>query len=63
MEDYKPMVVQEIEHKPIITDSYELHHGDSLKILTDIADEKKEEESSQEGEKDENKKEIKIKLN
>ena len=34
-----------------------------ITILTDIADEKKEEENIQEGEKDENKKEIKIKLN
>jgi DNA-directed RNA polymerase II subunit RPB2 len=44
-------------------DKYLPSAGKEINILTDIADEKKEEESSQEGEKDENKKEIKIKLN
>lgn len=38
MEDYKPMAVQQIQHSPQITSRYEAYHGDSLKIMTDIAD-------------------------
>jgi hypothetical protein len=44
-------------------DKYLPSAGKEINILTDIADEKKEEENTQKGEKDENKKEIKIKLN
>ncbi len=41
MKDYKPMAIQAIEYVPIKTDHYELHHGDSLKIMTDIVDNNK----------------------
>lgn len=36
MEDYKPMVVQAIQHKPVIDKQFEVYHGDSLEILTRI---------------------------
>lgn len=39
MEDYRPMAVSEIQHKPVISKgSFEAYHGDSLEILTKIAE-------------------------
>jgi hypothetical protein len=37
MEDYRPMETQVMTIEPVLTDKYQLRHGDSLKILTDIA--------------------------
>lgn len=41
LENYKPMEVQEMTIKPVITEQYQLYHGDSIKILTEIANDEK----------------------
>lgn len=37
LEDYKPMETPTISIEPIKTDRYQLYHGDSIKMLTEIA--------------------------
>jgi superfamily II DNA or RNA helicase len=41
LENYKPMEVQTMSIKPVLTDNYELYHGDSIKILTEIANDER----------------------
>lgn len=37
LEDYRPMEQQAMTIEPVTTDFYQLHHGDSIKMLTEIA--------------------------
>ena len=38
MEDYKPVTKQRITFEPVKTDNYTIYHGDSLKIMLQIAE-------------------------